>query len=170
MSLGLLNDSLNPYRQYSFLFGLWVWISHTLGDSNTVTSCCFDNQDDRWRQPSAASPSAWSIGREITTGWTTYWIVSGSYLKGLQQKGQRESLPQGRLDLSCQATHDHDTQDQRQISTKVGRAICSRDSLLKRSLSPCKSKRRHARDADQRQILEEILSMITLTLYLWSLS
>ena len=149
MSLSLSNYGPNPNRQYAFSSGIQMWSSYTLGDSDTITSSCSGNQEDWRRQPSVTSPRTWSARRGVITGSIEYWALSGSNLKGFQQKGQRESLPERRLGLSYQATHSHDTQGQRQVSTKIGNAFCSRDSLLKWRLTPCKSKGRLAHDADQ---------------------
>jgi len=46
-------------------------------------------------------------------------------------------------------TQGHDTQDKKNIQPQMRKTICSRDSLLKRSLSSHKSKGRYAYDADQ---------------------
>jgi len=46
------------------------------------------------------------------------------------------------------------------ILAQMGRTICSRVSLLKKSISPHNFKRWYTHDVNQRQILEEILSFI----------
>jgi len=57
-------------------------------------------------------------------------------------------------------TDDHDAQNQRQISAQMGRTVCDRDSLFKRSISPYDFRWRLSHDANQRQVFKEVLSLI----------
>ena len=56
--------------------------------------------------------------------------------------------------------HDHATQNQRQISAQMGRTVRNRNSLFKRSVPPYDFRWRPTHDADQWQVLKEVLSLI----------
>jgi len=51
------------------------------------------------------------------------------------------------------------TQNQRQILTQMGMTVHNRNNLLKWSIPPYNPRRRYTHDADERQILEEVLSL-----------
>jgi len=76
--------------------------------------------------------------------------------------------------FSRQMADDHDAQNQRQISAQMGRTVCDRNNLFKWSISPYDFRRRLTHDANQWQVLKEVLSllrvllMIKLTLHLLS--
>jgi len=68
-------------------------------------------------------------------------------LKGLQQKVRGEGLQERKFGLTYQVTYGHDTQDQRQIPTQVGRTFHDRDNLLEQ-IPPNASKWQHAHEVD----------------------
>ena len=66
--------------------------------------------------------------------------------KAFNKKVKKKGVSERRLGFSRQTTYRHETQNQRQILTQIGRAIRGRNSLLKWGLLSSNSRRRYTHD------------------------
>ena len=135
MPLGLWHNCENPDKGYAILLGVRMWIHTPARNLDSISTHCFDNRDDRWREALIVTSGVRSFGRQTLQTQKQIELYQAWIFKAFNQKFRVRIFKKGDLVLAVRRpmVMTHKTKEKFQTKWEgsfVVESVYSNEALL----------------------------------------